>query len=256
MKIVLGIPTANNPSPHFINSLGALHLPECATSLERVVVNGNFAPGQRELIVRKAAETRADVLVMIDDDMVLPPHTLDCLIETLQAESRLAIAGALYYSRDGTVPMAITNWSSSNVVASSIPAFSDDGPVQVDGVGFGCVAIRMTALEDLDLPIFGTQVVIEPDENRVRVCNEDYLLCERLRGAGWRIAMDGRVRAGHHDRASDTVFPLAWEENGATGHERVLVRNGDGSIELVPFNGSLQCISEEYHVGTLQYVIR
>jgi hypothetical protein len=256
MKVVIGLPTANDPSPAFIKSLSELQLPAGVSSLDRVIVTGNFVPGQRELIVRKAAAMKADILVMMDDDMVLPPHTLTCLLETLAADPRLAIVGVLYYSRDGSQPMAVAQWSSDNVSAATIPPFTDASPVYVDGVGFGCVAIRMRALQELDLPLFNTQVIIEEEASLVRICNEDYLLCERLRAAGWHIGLDSRVRAGHYDRNSAVTHPIKWETNDITAQERALVLDAEGQVRLVPMNKQIPCIKEEHQIGKLDYLIR
>ena len=256
MKLCLGIPTANDPTPVFLKSLSSLHIPPTVASFERIIVHGNFVPGQRELIVREASKRQAEILIMMDDDMILPPDTLLKLLETLADSPDCALVGALYYSRDGSQPMAVTKWRSGAVASAVVPAFTSIAPVLVDGVGFGCIALRMSALADLHMPLFNTQVIIEAEQQRVRICNEDYLLCERLRQAGWTIKLDARVRCGHYDRKSSKVFPEHWEDDRATNIERMLVQTSQGEIRLEPYDGSVQCITEEHQIGSLDYLIR
>ncbi|HEY5339751.1 MAG TPA: hypothetical protein VIK27_01890, partial [Candidatus Aquilonibacter sp.] len=138
MKLLLGIPSAGSPAAPFLESLGKIALPAEATTVERAVITGNFVPAQRDLLVERALEREADVLVMCDDDMVLPPDTIVRLCGTLARNEDAAIAGALYYSRDGFRPMAVDRWDPRDTRTAVIPAF-DREPIAVDGVGFGCI---------------------------------------------------------------------------------------------------------------------
>ena len=148
MKLLLGIPSAGSPVAPFLESVAQLRLPPSVTVLERVLMTGNFVPAQRDLIVERALERNADVLIMCDDDMVLSPNALVDLCALLEADARNALAGALYYSRDSFRPMVVDRWDENDTRTAVIPAF-DREPVPVDGVGFGCVALRVSALREL-----------------------------------------------------------------------------------------------------------
>lgn len=233
MKILLGIPSYGAPSKPFLESLAALELPAGTTAFNHVTVTGNFVPAQRELIVERAIASSADILVMCDDDMVLPKDALVQLSAVFDAQPRCALAGALYYSRDGFRPMAVDDWDPSDTTTATIPAF-DDAPVRVAGVGFGCIAIRMAAVLELEPPYFESHVYVEPAAGRVRVCNEDYLFCHRLRAAGWEIALHAGLRCGHYDRERNAVMPHQWEPRERTAIKRMAVVR-DGRPALVPF---------------------
>jgi hypothetical protein len=235
VKLLIAIPTGGQPTRPFLDALAALELPPGATAAERVVWTGNFVPAQREMIARDAVRLGAEYVAMLDDDIIAPANALPLLAEALAADERAALAGALYYSRDGARPMAVARWNSADTTSAAIPAYGAGVPVEVDGVGFGCVLVRVAALRDLALPYFGSHLYVDRAARVVRQCDEDYLLCERLRGAGWRIVLHSGVRAGHYDRGTETIAPRAWESDAQTGRLRMIVRNDDG-VALVPFD--------------------
>ncbi len=241
---MLGIPTAGAPAAPFLESLRGLALPAGATALERCVVTGNFVPAQRDLILERALEWNADVVVMCDDDMVLPPQALRELCGLLESRPSCALAGALYYSRDGLRPMAVDGWDENDSTKGWIPAFDERTPVAVAGVGFGCVAIRASAVRAFERPFFSTHVYLEAAAGRVRVCNEDYLFCARLRATGREVVLHPGVRCGHYDRNRDTVAPAHWESPERTARPRVLVRTGE-RYEMVPLAQAPHAVATE-----------
>lgn len=233
MKLLLGIPTSGAPTQPFLESLAQLAIPGNVTSLEHYTVQGNFIPAQRELIVERALALGVDVLVMCDDDMVLPPNALQLLLSVFANDSACGLAGALYYSRDGFRPMVVDDWDAANTTSATIPAF-DDRPVRVAGIGFGCVAVPTAAIRRLQPPYFQTHIYVERDPPRVRVCNEDYLFCNALRGLGYEVILHAGVRCGHYDRSSGTIFPTTWESAALTSQRRIAA-SVNGKPALVPF---------------------
>ena len=253
MKLFLGIPTGGSPTAPFLDSLQRVDLPANVTSIDRLVVSGNFVPGQRELIAERAIESEADILVMCDDDMVLPQDALVRLCGLLAEQQDAALAGALYYSRDGFRPMVVDNWSAEDTTSAVVPAFDDRTPVAVSGVGFGCVAIRVSALRALTAPFFPTQIFVERGAARVRVCNEDYLFCNRLNGGGWKVFLDPAVRCGHYDRASGQVFPHTWEPPHVTLSRRMAVLE-NGELRLVPAREDTHRVTEQHMKASVEYL--
>jgi len=233
---MLGIPTAGAPSAPFVESLRGLVLPPEVTAFERAVVTGNFIPAQRDLLIERALAWEADQLVMCDDDMVVPADALVRLSELLGANPNIAVAGALYYSRDGLRPMVVDGWDPHDTARGWIPAF-ERAPVAVDGVGSGCMAIRLQAVEGFDRPFFPAHVFVEPAQGRVRVCDEDYLFCARVRSAGFAVFLHAGVRCGHYDRSRDRIAPQDWEPVELTNRRRVLTRTGE-RYELLPLSGA------------------
>jgi GT2 family glycosyltransferase len=238
VKLLIGIPTSGQPTRPFLDALAALVLPPSVTEADRLVWTGNFVAVQREMIARDAVARGADLLAMIDDDIVLPPDALVRLTGALQADPQAAVAGALYYSRDSARPMAVSRWVSTDTTSAAIPPYAAGRIVPVDGIGFGCVVLRVAALRALAVPYFAVHAYVDPQTRTVRQCDEDYLLCERLRAGGWHVLLDAGVRAGHYDRASDTTAPAAWESDAETDRLRMIVRE-DGRTKLVPFDDAV-----------------
>ncbi|HZO94450.1 MAG TPA: glycosyltransferase [Candidatus Baltobacteraceae bacterium] len=242
MKLLIGIPTGGRPTRPFLDALQRLELPP-EIEADRLVWTGNFVPAQREMIARDALARGADLLAMIDDDIVAPPDALVRLVRALRDDEGAAIAGALYYSRDAARPMAVARWDSRDTTTAAIPAFAADRVVTVDGVGFGCVVVRATALRALPTPYFAAHLFVDPEARTVRQCDEDYLLCERFRRAGWRVLLDAGVRCGHYDRGSETTVSATFESDAETARLRMIVR-AEGATRLVPFDDAVERAAE------------
>jgi GT2 family glycosyltransferase len=217
-------------------------------------VQGNFVPAQRELLVERALATNADVLVMCDDDMVLAPDAVTRLYARLVERPRCALAGALYYSRDGFRPMVVDEWEPSDTTSAVIPAFDDRTPVSVGGVGFGCVVVRVDAIRELAPPYFPAHVFMQRAAGTVRVCDEDYLFCHRLRSKGWDVVLDPGVRCGHFDRSTSRTMPLAWETPATTNRARMAVVV-DGAPQLIAADRSLGRAPEHQVRAAIDYLI-
>jgi hypothetical protein len=245
VKLMIGIPTNGQPTRPFLDALRELALPPSVEDADRVVWTGNFVAAQREMIARDAVERGVDLLAMIDDDIVAPPDALVRLIAALEADPRAAIAGALYYSRDSARPMTVARWDSRDTTSAAIPAFAGEAAVRVDGIGFGCVVVRTAALRELSLPYFAAHVFIDRESRVVRQCDEDYLLCERVRGAGWHVLLHAGVHVGHYDRASQTTAPARWETDAETDRLRMIVLE-PGGTRLVPFDDTLPRAAEHH----------
>lgn len=253
MRLLLGIPTGGHPTRQFLDSLGTLTLPEACTAFDRYSVTGNFVPAQRELIARRAIAGSADYVLMIDDDIVVPADAIARLGTILETERDVAVAGGLYYTRDGIRPMVADGWSSDDTTRAWIPAF-DRSPVSVDAIGFGCVMIRVSALLTLVPPLFGAQIYIETGAARVRLCNEDFLLCERFRETGYRVVLDAGLRCGHVDRETNNVIPFAWESPIDSSRRRMVVVKPGPHYELTDYDPSQPRTSERHDAATLTYV--
>ncbi|MBV8490393.1 MAG: hypothetical protein JO199_07690, partial [Candidatus Eremiobacteraeota bacterium] len=135
-------------------------------------------------------------------------------------------------------------WDPGDSTKGWIPAFDDRTPVAVDGVGFGCIVLRASAVRAFERPFFASHVYVEPAAGRVRVCDEDYLFCARLRAAGFRVLLHPKVRCGHYDRGRDAVAPAAWEPPEATNTKRVLVLDGE-RYALIPLERAPATTSRE-----------
>jgi GT2 family glycosyltransferase len=199
-----------------------------------------------------ALEGMFDYLFFVDDDVVLPARALELLMETAEADPLTAVVGGLYYSRDSVRPIAVADWDSSDTSTAHIPAFTSTSTDVVAGIGFGCALLRVAAARKLTAPYFPAHVYIERGARRARLCDEDYLYCERVRQAGNVVRLDARVRCEHYDRASNSAAPIAWESDAVTSAPRMIV--DDGVAHLVPLDDTVPRIAEEHVRAELTYI--
>lgn len=252
-RVLLGVASGGTPAAPFIESLARLRLPASIPSLQRSVVTGNYVPAQRELIMRDAIDGNYDYLFFVDDDIILPPEALELLVATAEADPATAVVGGLYYSRDSLKPIAVADWDSSGTASAHVPAFTSTSTDIVDGIGFGCALLRIAAARKLTAPYFPAHVYIESGARRARLCDEDYLYCERVRHAGNTVRLDARVRCGHYDRASNSTAPIVWESDAATSTPRMVVVE-NGVTRLVPLDSTAPCIVEDHARADLTYI--
>jgi len=88
----------------------------------------------------------------------------------------------------------------------------------------------------------------------VRICNEDYLFCARLRQAGWRVLLVPAVRCGHYDRQLKTIAPAQWEPPEITRSPRMAVLV-DGMPKLIEAHAGHETTREAHVRASLDYII-
>jgi hypothetical protein len=252
-RVLLGVASSGHPTQPFLAGLRSLKLPNNVAPLQRSVAVGNYVPAQRELIMNDALDEGFDYLFFVDDDIALPPDALELLMQTAESDPSVAVAGGLYYSRDSLRPVTVVDWDSNDTANAHIPAFTSTAAVPVDGIGFGCALLRVAVARELQTPYFPAHIYIERSARRARLCDEDYLYCERVRKAGYRVQLDGRVRCPHYDRDSDTSAPLAWESDAVTSVPRMIVQE-HGKVRLVPFDANVPRATERHTQAELSYI--
>jgi hypothetical protein len=253
-RVLLGIVTSGKPTTPFLDALANLTLPSIVAPLSRSVAVGNYVPAQRELIMNDAIENSFDYLFFVDDDIVLPNDALEMLVQTAEADPGTAVVGGLYYGRDSIRPMTVADWDSTDTSTAHTPAFTSQSTDTVAGVGFGCALLRVSVARKLTPPYFAAQIFIERSARRARLCNEDYLYCERVRKTGNAVRLDARVRCPHYDRETESVAPGDWESNAVTALPRMLVSEF-GVPHLVPLDASVPRVEERHERAELTYII-
>ena len=252
-RVLLGIVSAGAPTKPFLDALAHLVLPPSVDELARSVATGNFIPAQRDLVMSEALERGFDYLFFVDDDIIVPAAALVQLLETATADPLTAVVGGLYYSRDSARPIAVADWHSSDTSQAHIPSFSASSTDVVDGIGFGCALLRVSVARDMQPPYFAAHIYVERSSRRVRQADEDYLWCERVRSAGFRVRLDARVRCGHYDRLTNTTAPRAWEADAVTARPRMIVSE-NGVTRMVPFEPGTATVSERHLRADVVYV--
>ena len=191
MKIAIVIPS-HDQSPHrFAVSLANLCLYTGARLLDEGVycgvlsVSGTYVHQARQELANAALEAGVDYLLWLDADMSFPQDALERLLK-----HRVDVVGINYAARG--VPshfVAIKKAGLASEGGRRLQTLPEStGLEEVDGLGFGCVLMKASALQKLPDP---TET---PWFQHVRRdghwMGEDIFFCELLRQAGVRIFVD------------------------------------------------------------------
>lgn len=133
----------------------------------------------RNTIVHKFMQTDCTTLVMVDDDIVPPPHFLETLDRFIPEFGMVSIPHPMPHPVDKS-KMILTayNWGRDGLE----PAPLMDGINQVDAVATGCVAISREAIEVLGSCPFKIE-----NDPFAYVTSDDFIFCGELNEAGFKI---------------------------------------------------------------------
>lgn len=141
----------------------------------------------RNDIVQTAIDAHATHLIMMDVDQVYHPKTIPTLLSR-----NLPIVGAAVCRRYPPFDPIIMRLTDNGYEA--IDEWSEDGVVECDATGTGCILFDMAIFKKLPKPWFKFRR--NPD-NPNMVIGEDIGLCQDLKALGYRIFVDTSVPAGH-----------------------------------------------------------
>lgn len=212
-KILIGVPGFAGIVPEAQESFARMifrcgrDLPQYDFALEIVVKREQFRA--RNQLVDAAIASGCDYLLMLDDDMIVPPD----LVARLLAHDKDVI-GALYWQRGGAfhpVLMHAAQQPTGEFIARFYapfdPVITQPGLHAVDVIGGGCMLFKVDIFRKLTPPYFWW-------EDRL---GTDIAICTRLKDAGVQIWVDTSIELGHmSDRQVVTgkSIPLATQAMG------------------------------------------
>ena len=219
-RILIGSPAYNGIVPEAQPSFAAL-LFHCGKTLgeqydfaiEIMTKREQFRA--RNLLVDSAIATDCTWLLMLDDDMLVPPD----LVNRLLAHDK-DVCGALYYQRGGSYHPVIM-LQAPGPDGTRIPRFippmhtiiQEPGLYPVDVIGGGCMLFKVDIFRKLMPPYFWWEHTL----------GTDLAICGRLSEAGVQVWCDTSVELGHlkQDRQAVTsrTIPLASQALGAVNEQ-------------------------------------
>lgn len=185
MKILIAVPTFENIQPEVFKAIYNL---KSEHELHFDYVRGYDCAQARNEIGKIAQAGNYDYVLMVDSDTVIPPDTLDLMLDT-------PVNVCL-----GVCPRKNTKNGKSAIVKLDAPEYLDnyyyselpEGKTRVKGGGFACALVKTTVFTELDYPWF--QYVTNEDWSTL---SEDYYFCQNANLFEIEIWMDPRVRCGH-----------------------------------------------------------
>lgn len=158
----------------------------------------------RNSFVWDAVSHKADYVMMIDSDVVFPPHAIDHLI----AEDKDIISG-LYYGRIAPFPV-VKDFVDGNI--RNPRNVSPQVITEVGAVGGGFLLIKMDVFKKLEPPFFyfgfpqefGLNEISGPQKD----IDPDVTFCLKARKAGFKVFVDSHFELGH---VGKRIYN--WEDN-------------------------------------------
>lgn len=144
----------------------------------------------RNNITDAAIANEFDYILMLDDDMIVPPDLVQRLIDHDKD-----VIGALYFQRGGQYKPVLMNrpdpapgMHTAHFVLPQDPRINENrGLHQFDVIGGGCMLFKTHVFNKILQPYFETE----------RNLGTDISICGRLKDAGFEIWADTSIELGH-----------------------------------------------------------
>ena len=212
MMFHLGKLEAQNPDKYEFNF----------TSVGRVLT-----PLARERLTEYAVDGGCDLILMVDDDMVVPLDLFECLHKTMVETNADIVAPlafmrvaphfpVIYRLREGYDGITHKPYYEREIVRN----YPKDSVVECDAVGFGAALIKLDMVKRMKKPWFMSTTSHGEDIWFCRCAKEE---------AGAKIVMDTRIKLGHLGNP-----PLITEETYEKHPDTIKMREvkGDAPKEL------------------------
>jgi len=201
MKITLAVPTNRGVQPQTLQCLLDLVAHGGYEFNILVAEEGYSVAENRNYIAVQAVNNGSDYLLMIDDDMVFPPDTLDKLL----ADDK-DIVGVAYHSRGSTdkiklVPdiMAIAETDKGkyiNLSEETDPKYKDT--FECYATGTGIILIKCDVFKKVPQPWFEFTYY---DNGKCKE-GEDWNFCFKAKKYGYKIFTNPKIDVGHIGEAT------------------------------------------------------
>ena len=203
MKILIAVPTFENIFPDTFKSIYDLDVSGHDVDFE--FVRGYDCAKARNRIANMAIDRKADYVLMVDNDVVLPKDALCNLLdggkEVVFGYCAHRGAGNIYdgmttvfrlYDDNGNAYFSYPKESMYS--GQELKKFCEDGnhKIQVHGAGTSCVIIKTDVFQKIKYPWFKW---VEYDKKRQ--LSEDLYFCSQCKKAKIPMFVDSRVSCGH-----------------------------------------------------------
>lgn len=205
MKILVAVPTFENIYPDTFKAIYGL---DCGShDVVFDFVRGYDCATARNRIVRRAQEEKADYVLMVDNDVVLPE---DALLNLLDDPQDVVLgyyahrdSDNLYRGKTCICKLLRPDGKKyhnypleSEYTAEEVKAMRDAGDfrIRIHGGGMGCAMIKVDVFDRISYPYYDW--VNYADGNR-GMLSEDLYFCEQCKKQRIPIYTDTRVACGH-----------------------------------------------------------
>jgi hypothetical protein len=192
-RILIAIPTAKHVEVLTFKSLWDLHKPT-NTQLDFQYFYGYNVQQVRNTQARWVLNNAYDHVLHVDSDMILPPHTLECLLD-MQTDTR-GITSGIYVQRKDHEQVCEAYVTDSQTGGHAHLPVEDLMPhriLDVAAVGFGGCLVRRDVYKQVAEPWFEYHM---HTSGAPRV-SEDVDFCMKAQQAGFTVGVHTGLRYGH-----------------------------------------------------------
>lgn len=173
-KVAVVVPSGDMVHADFALALAGMCHSSGALTVDIFSAKSSIVAEARNIGVDLALEAGAEYMLFLDSDMTFPRTALLWLLL-----HRQDVVGATYPKR---VPPYTVLGTPVEPAAADAPARL----IEMTRIPTGCLLIRMSVFERLSRPYFRFGI----NEDTGHILGEDYMFCDRVREAGFRIWCD------------------------------------------------------------------
>jgi hypothetical protein len=151
-------------------------------------------------------------IMTLEDDNIQPPDAQIRLLETIEWGSYDAVSGIYFTKGEINAPMAYGDpqeYATTGVLdfrpLDINKALKGNQVIEVNGIAMGCSLYRTELFRQIKPPWFVS--VSDVIEGKGPSCfTQDLYMCQKMKEAGKRLAVDCRVKVGHLDVNTGIVY--------------------------------------------------
>ena len=181
IKLSILVPTRDTVHSQFSYCLAQLYKTTSELGIETFLFydSSTILLNQRERLLEQAKKVNSDYVLWIDSDMMFPSTTAVRLLE-----HNKDIVACNYTKR--TKPLKTVAYTNLNDWNSWLPMVTQDELVKVEGVGMGCMLMKLDIFEKIQKPYFEFRY----KEDTQDYFGEDFILLGKLREQGYDVYID------------------------------------------------------------------
>jgi hypothetical protein len=166
----------------------------------------------RDVILPNPELRKWKYVLTLEDDNLPPPDAHIRLLESIEWGQYDAVSGLYFTKGESNMPMAygdpeayqrtgVLDFTPRDVRS----ALAAGQIMRVNGIAMGCALWRMELFREIEAPWFVTVSDVVPGKG-AQCFTQDLNFCEKAVRRGKRFAVDMRVKVGHLDVNTGTVF--------------------------------------------------
>lgn len=181
VKLSILVPTRDTVHSQFSYCLAQLYKTTSELGIETFLFydSSTILLNQRERLLEQAKKVNSDYVLWIDSDMMFPSTTAVRLLE-----HNKDIVACNYTKR--TKPLKTVAYTNLNDWDSWVPMEPQDELIKVEGVGMGCMLMKLDIFEKIQKPYFEFRY----KEDTQDYFGEDFILLGKLREQGYYVYID------------------------------------------------------------------